>query len=113
VTSLNEASEAEIQKQILELLERHPTIAWAKRMNVGGVYKSGRWIDFGFAGCADIIGQLRDGRFFACEVKRPGQDPSDEQLAFLYQVATNNGLAVVASDVFELTEILNACTGAR
>ena len=102
-------SEVDIQRDVLALLKRHPAIAWAKRMNVGGVRKpGGRWIDFGFVGCSDIIGQTRTGLFFACEVKRPGEGPSTVQIEFLKLVAENLGVAIVACDLEELTKQLNS-----
>ena len=101
-------SETDIQRDVLALLKRHPAIAWAKRMNVGaGRNPGGRWVDFGFVGCSDIIGQTRTGLFFACEVKRPGERPSTVQMEFLKLVADNLGVAIVASDLEELGRQLN------
>lgn len=112
-TTQREPLETAIQRQILELLERHPAIAWAKRMNVGGAHLKGRYVQFAFTGCSDIIGQLRDGRFFACEVKRPDERPSEAQMKFLRQVSDNGGVAIVATEIVTLTSLLNACTAAR
>jgi hypothetical protein len=41
-------------------------------------------------GCADIIG-CKQGRFFAMEVKRPGQKPTPEQRDFLESVNLRGG----------------------
>lgn len=104
----NDPSETNIQKDVLAILERHPAIAWAHRINVGGgCMKSGRWVNFAFEGCSDIIGQTRTGLFFACEVKRPGERCTPTQLDFLRDVNQNNGIAMVASGTEKLTEVLN------
>ena len=104
----SERSEVEIQKDVLALLERHPAIAWVHRINVGGgCMKSGRWVNFAFEGCSDIIGQTRTGLFFACEVKRSGERCTPAQLDFLRDINQNNGVAIVASGTEKVTEVLN------
>ena len=104
---IKDQTEIEIQRSIIKLLKRHPAIGWARRMNVGGTFRNGRWIEFAFAGCSDIIGQLRTGEFFACEVKRPGQVASEMQASFITDVNQNRGLAMVASSVEDVTGSLN------
>ncbi len=104
--------EVDIQHDILELLEMHPAIAWAKRMNVGRAKMGQRWVMFGFPGCSDIIGQMADGRFFACEVKKPGEKPTEAQQRFLDQVAVK-GVAMVATNVSDVLTLLNAHTRAE
>ena len=104
--------EVDIQHDILKLLEIHPAIAWAKRMNVGRAKLKGYWVSFAFKGCSDIIGQMSDGRFFACEVKRPGEKPTPEQQRFLDQVAVK-GVAFVATNTTDVLTLLNAHTRAE
>ena len=57
-------------------------------------------------GVSDILGVLTDGRFLACECKRPGNKPSPEQAAFLSAVDAASGLALVVHDVRELEKAL-------
>ena len=40
-------------------------------MNSGAAKVGNRFIRFGFVGCPDVIGQLKDGRFIGVEVKAP------------------------------------------
>lgn len=104
----SDPSETVIQTHVLAMLEVHPAIAWAKRINVGGgAMKSGRWVNFAFPGCSDIIGQTRTGLFFACEVKRPGECCTPAQIKFLRDVNQNKGIAIVASGTEKLTQVLN------
>ena len=87
----------------------HHSIAWAYRMNSGGMYNpSGRFVKFAFKGCSDIIGQTIDGRFFAWETKRPDQKPTDNQHAFLEAVAEARGIAGWSDNVQSLCYCLES-----
>lgn len=105
--------ESDVLAGCLELLTRHQKVAFAFRMNVGaartlvladGVTRE-RFIRFGFPGCSDIIGMLKDGRFLAVECKRPGEKPTDTQQAFL-DVVNTAGVAWWVDDVQQLHERL-------
>ena len=74
-------------------------MAWAARMNTGAIPVGNRLFRAGFVGCSDIIGQMKDGRFLAIEVKRPGKGATPEQYAFLSRVNANDGFAFVARSV--------------
>jgi hypothetical protein len=114
-TGVPRATEAEIQKAVLGLLEKHPRVAWAHRMNTGvtraeytnkaGV-TSERFIRFAFKGCSDILGQLKDGRFLAIECKRHDGKLSDAQAAFLEVVQRNHGVAGVARSAEDAQRIV-------
>ncbi|GHU20025.1 hypothetical protein FACS189475_08250 [Betaproteobacteria bacterium] len=109
-----EPREADIQSAILQALNVHPSVAWAERMNSGAgrlMYpggKASRFIRFGFPGMPDIMGQLKDGRLLAIEVKRPSGRVSDEQQAFIQRAAENGALAFVARDAGTVWEKLNS-----
>jgi len=100
--------EADIQPNVLKALLLHPRVAWAARINTGAgklIYPDGslsRFMRFGFSGCADNIGQLVDGRFLACEVKRPGEAPTEDQQAFLDRVNRHGGKGFVARNVADV-----------
>ena len=108
--------ESEVQKACLDLLKIHPKIAWVHRMNVGGMTRTyrkrgvnevgERYIRFAFKGCSDIIGQMRDGRFFAWEVKRPGKQPTTDQQAFSDAVNGAGGVAGWSDNVGTLYKFL-------
>lgn len=110
------ASEAEIQAAIIVLLKHHPKVAWAHRMNTGSTkaeYTSKktnktteRWIRFAFKGCADILGQMKDGRFMAIEVKKWDGRPTLEQQAFIDRVRQFGGVAGVARSVEDAQYII-------
>jgi hypothetical protein len=67
-------------------------------MNSSVAKIGGRFIRFGFVGCPDVLGQLRDGRFTGVEVKAPKGKPSTEQAAFLDRIRGAGGVAFVARD---------------
>lgn len=95
--------EHDVLAEILNALTFCPCVGWFVRQNTGGMHVDGRYVAFAFTGCSDIIGQLRDGRFLAIEVKRAGKNPTEEQQAFLVRVAANKGVSFVArtaEDVF-------------
>src|SRR5512146_462533 len=76
--------EAQIVPSVLAALRCHPSVAWAARINTGGARLPGRdhkdqFVKFAFKGCSDILGMMKGGRLIACEVKRPGEEPTDDQ----------------------------------
>jgi hypothetical protein len=108
-----EPRETDIQAAILKALEIHPSVIWAHRMNTGagrltyGDGKASRFIRFGFTGCPDVLGQLRDGRLLAIEVKRPSGKVSPEQQAFIQRAAENGAVALVARSTDDIWNALN------
>jgi len=63
------------------------------RTNAGTYYtKDGVAVKIGFPGLSDLVGITPTGRFFACEVKVPGQKPRENQLAFLEAVNKRGGI---------------------
>ena len=92
--------ERDVLAAVLEALKFCGKVAWFQRMNTGGITNpNGQYVRFGFPGCADILGQMTDGRLLAIEVKRPGAVPTEEQQAFLGRVQRANGVAFVAWSV--------------
>ena len=109
--STKSASEHGIQSAILDYLKRCSKVAWAHRMNSGKFKKSNgngtfRWIQAGFVGCPDIMGQLTDGRFLAIEVKSARGKLSPEQSAFIDTVRAAKGVAIVARSVDDVIAVL-------
>lgn len=88
-------TEREIQNAVMDVLGRHPLVAWVYVISVGTYrgHSGGRPIKIGFPGQADIMGQMKDGRILAIEVKKPGQKPRADQYEFLQLVSRHNGLA--------------------
>jgi len=97
--------ERDIQKVILDWLACEKIFAW--RSNTGAVaadYKGkSRFMRFGPKGQSDILGLIpqADGRFLAIEVKRPGQQATEEQQRFLNRINDAGGLAFVAHSLEE------------
>lgn len=107
-----EPAESQVLRGVLQLLAYHPRVAWAHRMNSGLTWlpsgKAGKKqpVRFGFVGCPDVLGQLRDGRALAVEVKKPSGIVTPEQAAFLECVRANGGLALVARSADDVAEAL-------
>ena len=90
-------------------------ILW--RNNTGKLQDStGRWVTFGLAeGSSDLVGCVTVqcwetgrsvARLLALEVKRPGQRPRPEQVAWLDVVRRAGGVAGVVTSVGEAEEIV-------
>jgi hypothetical protein len=95
--------ERDVLRVALQTLKRHPRVAWVRRMNVGRA----RGVKFGFIGCADILGQMKDGRLLAIETKRTnGREPSLPQQTFIAMVKANHGIAGIVRSVEDLLELL-------
>jgi hypothetical protein len=115
-----EPTHGQALSSILTYLRWHPLVAWAEQMNVGidqtidtrqDGTKRQRFVRYGFVGCSDIIGQLKDGRLLAVEVKVKRDKPSPEQAAFLEQVNQAAGVALIARSIEDVDAALrNSCT---
>ena len=93
--------------EVLQALRTHPLVAWVERMNSGAVRIGGRFVRFGWPGCPDVLGQLKDGRLMGCEVKGPAGKLRAEQSVFLERIRCAGGVGFVArncADVFRELE---------
>jgi len=94
----NNKPEAAALCEVLKALRSHPAVSWCERMNTGAAEIGGRFIRFGFTGCPDVLGQLRDGRLLGVEVKAPKGKLRPEQAVMLSRIAGAGGVAFVAHD---------------
>ena len=95
----NDRPEAAALVEVLKALKAHPAVAWCERMNSGAARMGARFVRFGFKGCPDVLGQLRDGRLLGVEVKGPTGRLRPEQTFFLERVRGAGGVAFVARDL--------------
>ena len=107
----NQHAEGEIQRSVLAYLRLHRNVAWVERFNSGAMklmdkYGRQRFVRFAFPGCSDILGQMKDGRLLAIEVKALGGKLTSAQRAFLDLVRDNGGVSGVAYSVDDVDEIL-------
>ena len=100
--------EAAALMEVLKALRNHSAVAWCERQNSGAAKVGGRFIRFGWRGCSDIIGQLKDGRLLACEVKAPKGKLREEQQIFIDQVNHAGGVAFMARNYLDVQEALQA-----
>lgn len=102
------AKESALQAQICQWLraeQMRGRVVWFCRVN-GGLAQYGRQRIRNYVlhlrgtepsgkGYADLHGMLPGGRYFALEVKRPGEEATPEQVAFLATVRAGGGIAAV------------------
>ena len=96
--------ESDVMKVIKEYLAYRNIYMW--RNNSGSYETNGRYISYGKAGTADLLGVYPGGRFFAIEVKRPGGALSPAQIEFLREVRKRGGVALVAESVEDVDKCL-------
>ena len=99
-------TETDIQTAIrIELSKRG---CFVQRTNVGTFYMAdGRPVRIGIPGQSDLCGHRPgDGRSFYIEVKRPGEEPRENQERFLRQMRDSGALAGVAHSVEEAVGIV-------
>jgi hypothetical protein len=106
----NAKPEAAALREVLAALNNHPRVAWCERQNSGVAKVGGRFIRFGWVGCADILGQLNTGELLAVEVKAATGRLSAEQIAFLERVGGAGGVAFVAHDLRDVRHHLGDFT---
>jgi hypothetical protein len=102
----NDRPEAAALLEVLKALRTHPAVAWAERQNSGAVRVGGRFVRFGWVGCPDVLGQLKDGRLLGVEVKAAKGRTSPEQVAFLERIRAAGGVAFVARDLRDVAQHL-------
>jgi len=94
----NEGRESAALVEVLKALRAHPAVVCCVRMNSGAAKVGNRFIRFGWPGCPDVLGQLRDGRLLGVEVKGPTGKLRPEQAVFLDRIRGAGGVAFMARD---------------
>lgn len=107
----NDKPEAAALVEVLKALKEHPAVAWCERQNTGSARIGGRFVRFGWPGCSDVLGQLRDGRFLAVEVKAPKGKLRPEQAVFLERINGAGGVGFMARDCRDVHRELNQLKG--
>lgn len=103
----NSKLEAAALIEVLKALRAHPAVSWAERQNTGSARIGGRFVRFGWPGCSDVLGMLRDGRFLAVEVKGPTGRLRAEQAVFLERINCAGGVGFMARDLRDVHLELN------
>ncbi|MES2977908.1 MAG: VRR-NUC domain-containing protein [Pseudomonadota bacterium] len=94
----NSRPEAAALVEVLKALRAHPVVEWCERMNSGAAKVEGRFIRFGWTGCPDVLGQLKDGRLLGVEVKARTGRLRPEQAVFMERIRRAGGVAFMARD---------------
>lgn len=111
--------ESALQAQIMDYLameQARGRVAWFCRVN-GGLARYGQWTVKNYTlhlpgssgmgkGYADLHGMLAGGKYFALEVKRPGESPTPEQRQFLQAVTDAGGIAAVVHDFNDARRVI-------
>ncbi len=103
--------ESLVLSSVLSYLRGRRGVAWVMRCNTGAVKLDSRFLRFGVKGCADIIGQMQDGRFLAIECKAREGRLTTEQAAFLERVKRHGGVAGVARSIDDVDDIVEGRIG--
>ena len=108
---MHDGKEAAALLEVLKALRAHPAVVWCERMNSGAAKVGNRFIRFGFRGCPDVLGQLRDGRLLGVEVKGPNGKLRPEQFVFLDRIRAAGGVAFLARDCRDVHRELEPMKG--
>ncbi len=104
----NDRREAAALVEVLKALNTHAAVAWCERMNSGAARIGARFVRFGFKGCPDVLGQLKDGRMLGVEVKTKSGQLRPDQAVFLERIRGAGGVAFVARDLRDVLRELGA-----
>ena len=104
---IHDKPEAAALVEVLKALNTHPAVAWCERMNSGAARMDSRFVRFGFKGCPDVLGQLKDGRLLGVEVKAKTGRLRPEQTIFLERIRGAGGVAFVARDLRDVLRELS------
>ena len=111
VKRTNYKPEAGALAEVLLALRNHPAVSWCERMNTGAARIGNRFVKFGFTGCPDVLGQLRDGRLLGVEVKASQGRVSAEQAFMLERINGAGGLGFVARNCLDVIRELKRPIG--
>jgi len=107
--------ESDIQSEIMTALGSHPLVVWVMVVTTGQFKVRGGYITTGHymtehcrstTGMSDIIGMMVSGASLAIETKKPGEEPTNEQYAFIELVGRNGGISGWATNAKEAIEII-------
>ena len=104
----NARPEAAALYEVLLALNSHPAVAWCERVNSGAARVGNRFVRFGWPGCPDVLGQLKDGRLLGVEVKSGKGRLRPEQSIFMERIRCAGGVAFVARDCRDVARELMA-----
>ena len=102
----NDRPEAAALVEVLKAVRAHPLVEWCERMNSGAAKVGNRFIRFGWPGCPDVLGQLKDGRLLGVEVKSRTGRLRPEQSVFLDHIRGAGGVAFIARDLQDVVKAL-------
>jgi len=88
------------------VLASHPKVEFAHVNTCGLVKVKNSRMRVGFPGLSDITGMLKNGKYFAIEVKTEIGKISEQQQWFIDIVNKNNGIAGIARNVDDVVELL-------
>ena len=109
--------EADIQSKIMIALGEHPKVAWCMVITTGKFKVKGGFITVGhyisedqkrLTGMSDVIGMLKNGKFFCIETKKGKEKPTDEQFNFMGLVAQYQGVSGWCNSAEGAIEIIEA-----
>lgn len=103
----NAKPEAAALKEVLIALTAHSAVAWCNRMNSGAAKIGNRFVRFGWPGCPDVLGQLKDGRLLGVEVKAAKGKLRPEQAIFLERIRCAGGVAFMARNCLDVMQELD------
>jgi len=103
------ALERTVLADCLKYLRSHPRVVFARRRQSGmfRALHSDALIRVGTVGEPDVDGMLRDGRYFAVEMKREGENPSPDQWARIHRINEHGGVAWVAWSIEDCRIVLD------
>lgn len=77
------------------------------RTNAGVYFDSqGNRVAIGFPGLSDLVGCTAEGRFFALEIKMPGEKPRQNQMDYLETMRSYGAIAGWCCSVEEALKII-------
>ncbi len=108
---MRKETETDLVRNCLELLRLRGCFCW--RNNTGGLAVGKRFVHFGQAGSADILGIVgpggtpKAGRLIACECKVGRNKLTEAQSLFLATISDHGGYAWCVRSLKDLEELLD------
>ena len=105
--------ETKLQGDIIEALNRHPTVAFVRNNTVGMAKVKGRYISIGKKGDLDVYGMTTRGKYFEMEIKLAGKEGANKvrlemQIQRVVFISNNFGIAGLVTSVEQAIDLIQA-----
>lgn len=105
--------EAAALVEVLQALRTHPAVAWCDYRNAGATQEGARFVRYGWPGCPDVLGRLKDGRLLGVEVQSSAGKLAPDRAELIGRIRAAGGVGFAARDCRDVRRELQPLEGSK